>query len=353
MFWTKVQSGIKGYFLYCYQGIVKDNGRQGNCIHQEFCSLKYLAQRFLLLAVCLVISGCSTVMEEMEAYFSDEEEEPRSTVYYNGQNGTPSVYPSIAREMSTSSVQIYGLDGAAPVMPVSSGMRPSGGGFTSSVDPNVTVYPFSSNTSMPIRRPSIAPPSSYRPMPAPFDGPLQSPARVGGDDHSVLSPVHRQVPFESMRAAPVRNVAPAAQVSGTNIFFKHGSSHINQQGHQVIDYVAKSNPQNSKVLVEGHASRRADSNDPVARSIANLKMSMDRAYKVSSGLIKKGVPLQQIETRAYGDTMAVGDENQDRRVEIKAATQRPVARAVPAAPAYPSGYAASVPSPVMAPAMRR
>ncbi|MBU0859741.1 MAG: OmpA family protein, partial [Alphaproteobacteria bacterium] len=70
------------------------------------------------------------------------------------------------------------------------------------------------------------------------------------------------------------------------------------------------------------ASSRAEVSDPVERRILNLKMSMDRAFRVSSDLIRSGVPATAIKTTVYGDTRPAGPmdskdgEAASRRVDI-------------------------------------
>ena len=123
---------------------------------------------------------------------------------------------------------------------------------------------------------------------------------------------------------PMTPVAPAASYPASEdvsrIYFGHGSSNVNSTGKQVVEHVALTRP--AAVVVDGHASARAEVDDPVQRDIVNLEMSMKRAVKVSSDLIRKGVPVERIETRAYGTARpaapvsGIDQEAANRRVEI-------------------------------------
>jgi len=189
-------------------------------------------------------------------------------------------------------------------------------GIPSSVDPNVTVYPLFADEPVMRREtlPALRPPSSeFMPMESPFGGPLQTPAPL------LQPPIRQPQGFLQPPAPQSPNFVPASGAS--RVYFKHGSSRLNESGKQVVDFVGRN--AGGKIVVEGHASERAETNDPVERSIVNLKMSMDRAFQVSSELIRDGVPIQQIETRAFGHaqpgahTTGVAGEAAHRRVEIK------------------------------------
>ncbi len=208
-------------------------------------------------------------------------------------------FSSVARTMSDGSVQIFGLDD--PVETPRSlrdiyddspgGNTVFSAGRPSSSDPNVTVFSLAGDDrpSMPS---GIMPPVRSTPgMPSPF-------ASDGG-----------MMPLMPGYDAPSENA----------IYFGHGSSSIERAGQNVIDRTAQSG---QPVSVEGHASTRAETDDPVQSRIVNLKESMDRAYAVSGALIRKGVPADHIVTKAYGDTRPVltqdgrEDEAKSRRVEL-------------------------------------
>ncbi|NCO03339.1 MAG: OmpA family protein [Alphaproteobacteria bacterium] len=102
------------------------------------------------------------------------------------------------------------------------------------------------------------------------------------------------------------------------IYFDHGSSRLGSGDMQKLSQVAetaKFSPVD-RVKVEGHASSRAQTNDPIRNSILNLKESMNRAFVVSKTLIEKGVPAEKLKTTAFGDTVPAPSEEEQRRVDI-------------------------------------
>lgn len=260
-------------------------------------------RKILMTALCcLMLAGCATQEEDDIAVTNEPD--------------IDMTYQEMAREMSNGSVQIYSLDDpGVPVAPLappepfaSAAPMLQDGGMPSSADQNVIVYPFDDHGVYPQEyRPPLAPPSGgYRPLASPFGGPLQSPAPL-------LAPPLVQPP-EALSYPEERGHSDASR-----IYFRHGSSSLNEPAHHVIDHVSRSG---GAVVVAGHASERAETSDPVERSIVNLKMSMDRAFKVSSQLIREGVPAEAIETRAYGATRpappipGAEPEQASRRVEI-------------------------------------
>lgn len=121
-----------------------------------------------------------------------------------------------------------------------------------------------------------------------------------------------------------KSTAPHGHAPG-KILFDHGSDALDAQDIGVIRRMAKRYslyPRGTRFLVQGHASKRAEANDPRGKRIANLKMSSSRAYQVSRRLIMEGVPSTAIETTAFGDTHPVppaagrSTEALSRRVEI-------------------------------------
>lgn len=106
----------------------------------------------------------------------------------------------------------------------------------------------------------------------------------------------------------------------TQIFFKHGSSRLGSGDEQRLEQVAeqaKFSPVD-RIRVEGHASTRANTGDPVMDRVVNLKQSMDRTYAVSRSLMMKGVPAEKIKATSWGDTRQPEGlpEDQARRVDI-------------------------------------
>lgn len=106
----------------------------------------------------------------------------------------------------------------------------------------------------------------------------------------------------------------------TQIFFGHGSSRLSGSDQQKLEQVAeqaKFSPVD-RISVEGHASSRAETGDPVSDRAANLKESMNRTFAVTRSLMSKGVPAEKIRATSWGDTRNPPDmpEDQARRVDI-------------------------------------
>lgn len=115
--------------------------------------------------------------------------------------------------------------------------------------------------------------------------------------------------------SPARN---GVSERDTVIYFNHGSSRLGSGDIQKLSQVAetaKFSPVD-RVKVEGHASSRAQTSDPIRNSILNLKESMNRAFVVSKTLIEKGVPAEKLKTTAFGDTVPAANEAEQRRVDI-------------------------------------
>ncbi|MCB9991348.1 MAG: OmpA family protein [Rhodospirillales bacterium] len=264
----------------------------------------YSLRKILPFVVCgLLLSGCSSLPDASW----DDEEDPRETVYYAGDTVMDTGYAAMAREVSGGSVQIYSLDGPVQeTMPppvserigYSGGPRPAIMGEAFSGDPNVTVFPFEGAEYPVAPVPALRPPSNNT-MRSPFGDLIE------------LPPV-TQRPFEPPAPALAPPVRSRQDMS--SVHFKHGSSRLNGSDKKVIAAAAQSNA--SKITVDGHSSKRTEITDPVQSQIVNLEVSMDRALAVSSELIRRGVPVERIETRAFGNGHPVGDEAASRRVEI-------------------------------------
>lgn len=131
---------------------------------------------------------------------------------------------------------------------------------------------------------------------------------------SGMTPLGGSVTASAGRASP----RVGSGYAPSQIFFKHGSSRIGSGDQQVLRQVAeqaKFAPV-ERVRVEGHASTRTGVSDPVEAKIVNLKESMNRAFNVSSTLMREGVPAEKIQTTVWGDTKNNGDEANNRRVDI-------------------------------------
>jgi outer membrane protein OmpA-like peptidoglycan-associated protein len=171
---------------------------------------------------------------------------------------------------------------------------------TGSMDPNVLVFPLDDTMPAPVfdgGMPPLMPPAAEVPFSSPFP-----------DTAAAPPPVMLTLPGAAYEPAA------AVNVNGAQIFFPHGSSKLSAAGRQVIDSMAARG--GGYITVEGHASARGEAADPVEKRIVNLKMSMDRAFNVSSDLIRKGVPPEAITTTVYGDARPAATEDTSRRVEI-------------------------------------
>lgn len=241
----------------------------------------------LAFAGCLALAACATGGGEDEVAVINAPD-------------VDTAYKDMALEMSNGSVQIYDISEfpATPPVPPSPGALAASpyddGGRPVEGEENVMVYPVGEAVPYPPLRPSLAPPSEYyRPLESPFGGALQTPAPL----------------------PPESRAEPEGAVS--TVYFGHGSSRLDADGGAAV---AQAVQEGGDIVVSGYASKPAQSRDPVERSIVNLKMSMDRAFQVSSRLIREGVPASAIETRAYGDGR--GDEAESdaesRKVEIYA-----------------------------------
>lgn len=131
-----------------------------------------------------------------------------------------------------------------------------------------------------------------------------------------LTPMYRSAPI------PTANHSSA---KAAKVYFAHGVKSISKDGMSVLSRISEEMAgKKQPIYVSGHASERAEVSDPTARKIANLKTSMDRAFAVTRTLIKQGVPAENIETTAWGETRpapatdTMDAETASRRVEISA-----------------------------------
>lgn len=234
-----------------------------------------------------MVAGCSLILASCDHLSSSGEK----IAVQNGA-GAPSAVDmplsQMTQYMSGGSVEVYGIDGpvggddmmtSGPALPTDNGGRSYGG------DASVQVYPMDDGA--PLYEggvPPMMPPSGARQdYPSPFK------------DHEGL------LPMDS---------------SAAKVFFDHNSTAIKPEGRKTISQVAHS--ATGAVQVDGHASTRAESSDPVARHIVNLKTAMDRAFNVSRELMREGVPAEAITTSAYGDTRPAAEgEAASRRVDIR------------------------------------
>lgn len=206
-----------------------------------------------------------------------------------------------ATVFGNSSVEVFGLDGSDMSAPYGgeryAAARGNDGGMPASTDSSVMVYP--------------------------VDG-GQYPGASGASWPNSVLPVHNNslTPYSRGGRGGGGGVDSPRIASGyapSQIYFEHGSSRLGSGDRQALRQVAeqaKFAPVD-RVSVEGHASTRTGVADPVEAKIVNLKQSMNRAFNVSSQLMRDGVPAEKIKTTVWGDTRNEGvGEAQSRRVDI-------------------------------------
>lgn len=225
--------------------------------------------------------------------------------------GGVSVYSStgyLAEHMSGNGIQVFSLGESAPRPPQIGGSVPvqpfSVQGVAVGRDPDrVRIFPFEGGF------------GAFMPDMAEATAPAQGEV-MQDQPMGLLTPSPRT--FSGGQSADSSALA--------RVFFPHNTTSLTGEGRSQVDQLARDYQTGAAapLRVEGHASTRAETDDPVTRRIVNLKVSMDRALSVSRELIQKGVPAESIETSAYGDTqppmMAPGmdAEAASRRVEIRA-----------------------------------
>lgn len=181
--------------------------------------------------------------------------------------------------MNDRGVKVFGLTGDAPREMVADAQTSRG----FNVNPNVEVFPLDGAVHQPAtNQPSFTPPA-YTPQTSPV--PYQGQAVNHGD---VVYFDHDSAALDSNDLAVIRRVAQNFRASGKSV-----------------------------LSVEGHASVRSSLQTSQQRHLANMKVSMERAFAVASALVDAGVPASVVKTAAWGDARtASGAESAARRVEI-------------------------------------
>lgn len=289
--------------------------------------MRHLNKTILLLGTALLLQACAS----------------NDTIAVSNQGATPfnpADFARTAEEMTGGSVKVYSFD---EDVPPALDFTDAGPGYHArdniATDPNVMVYsldggPATYSNHLDAGIPPMMPPTEGAPYRSPFPGSdnavkLRAPAPIsaGAQDPSVMTPppFYDDYGYEPAPHHQARTSISSTPGHNPQIYFAHGSARINAEGKQIIKNVAQRqlhyNP-GSLIAVEGHASSRAQVTDPVERRILNLKMSMDRAFRVSSDLIRSGVPASAIKVTAYGDTRPTAPapgqdaEAANRRVQI-------------------------------------
>ncbi len=93
------------------------------------------------------------------------------------------------------------------------------------------------------------------------------------------------------------------------LYFRDGSAHLDGAALTVLRQVAQiQKSRGERLVLVGHASRRAETNDPRKRETFNQKISAERAENVRKALVSLKVPALALSVRAAGDHAAVYDE---------------------------------------------
>lgn len=103
----------------------------------------------------------------------------------------------------------------------------------------------------------------------------------------------------------------------SNLHFETGISTIKSSSYASLNQLAEFliRKKTQKILIAGHT-------DNVGDPVANNMLSLNRAEAVKKYLLKKGVPIELIKAKGYGDTKPIADNStdagkaQNRRTEI-------------------------------------
>ena len=125
--------------------------------------------------------------------------------------------------------------------------------------------------------------------------------RYAAPAHEVTPSPLTPFPDEEDKTADVVSLSPPAENNPVAVYFDHDSSALKQEDLALLSDVAH-HYGGQDISVAGHASSQSSIADPVRRKIANLKVSMDRAFAVARALIESGVPAEHVEAKGYGET---------------------------------------------------
>lgn len=112
-----------------------------------------------------------------------------------------------------------------------------------------------------------------------------------------------------------------ASIAGDLVLtFAHGVSRLTAEQKRLLEnFVRSANVAGRTVIIEGHASKRAEQVSQTEKHVANLTISSRRAVRVGAALIRAGVPAAQVRLVSFGDSQppVYGDgENASRRVRV-------------------------------------
>lgn len=241
--------------------------------------------KFLLVAgVAITLAACSSNEETVDVDKPDMNGQTTFDITGNGADPMYSNAPSQPRltDYSTSNVQIFSLDDAAPSMN-----------------------------------------APYR-----GDASMGKPRLVGNSKVQIADIGQPRLTMPQTRSAALASQlnepAPNNDTSGavTRVFFDHGSAVLSTGDVQKLAKVNRL-ANADMVSVEGYASERVSTaQSDIERKQINLEVSMKRATAVAKNLMASGVPARKIRTVAWGEEGAnktidgMSAEQSARRVDV-------------------------------------
>ena len=262
--------------------------------------------------VSLSLGACESLNDIKGTEKSNIEVVNNEEVRTKGTQATTSINDQELKNLSTKfsggSVEIFDVDGDGQIATPSSTIQQDYIGIPAANDPRVVVYPLDGDTgvySAPIGQPQF-----------------QNKNGVGGYGYNqgmaiTSAPVDGWVDEGMDVAGGV--LSPRVGQNISSVYFGYGSSKLNSESKHALISVAQTAKfaPVERVSIEGHASRKTQTSDPIKSKILNLKESMNRAQSVTQNLIENGVPAEKIKTTAWGDTKPTsGGDSANRRVDI-------------------------------------
>lgn len=289
-----------------------------------------------IICASLILAGCASTDSQTSEAYSEDITNPDVAM---AQDSGPSVSPVLKKIAAEGSVEIYSLDDTdlpadAPSFPdrgpemlklsaENYSERPEQVANESSVE----IYPLDGGMHLSVQ--PVAPSQGYY-TPEPVQAAPVVPVISGDVDEDNFRQEPEQqamqdVPVISGEMQEQPQPQPQAEIEAVSsrspkavVYFAHDSVMPETGAMNTISELASEYRDFTGMMsVEGHASAQSSVADPVKRKIINLKISMDRALSVARALMQKGVPAENIATKAYGETRPVGtDPAANRRVEV-------------------------------------
>jgi outer membrane protein OmpA-like peptidoglycan-associated protein len=276
-------------------------------------SLRHYRYIFVLF-VLIGLSGCSSSTGKDGAVLQGQNHvETIDLMQSNGAatggivwNAAPTRYEDLVlmtNRVSRGSVEIFSLDEIVPSGTSSAYMPPSSGGLSAGD--------------------RVAPPGQ-----SPW-GLLPAGRKVPGNSSVEIFPLDAQMGrvggASPLLPEPAFEPSPLME-SGEHVtlYFEHNSTALDDADMDLLSGFSQEakKAERKNIMVEGHASVRANYKDDAQRRIVNLRVSVDRAFAVSRVLIAEGVPAESIRVVGRGDSVPpapVAGKTQEeaaRRVEL-------------------------------------